>query len=159
MAELIETGAMAVELLARVHAEIERRLVDLRPAVEEYEQLIGAADLLETDPVEGAEPRKPPAGARPARGAASTNGATRRRAPAAPKRAARARAPRRLDGAAEQAIVAALEHGSHTVAELVLVSALPAADIRAGLRALLKAGTVTRARREGRAAYALSSAV
>jgi hypothetical protein len=149
---------MAVELLARVHAEIERRLVDLRPAVEEYEQLLGAAGLLETDPVEGAAPRKSPAGARPARGAASSNGATRRRAPAAPKRAARARAPRRPDGAAEQAITAALEHGSHTVAELVLVSALPAADIRAGLRALLKAGTVTRARREGRAAYALSSA-
>ena len=59
--------------------------------------------------------------------------------------------------AAQQAIVAALEHGSHTVAELGVVTAMSGASIREGLRRLAKAGTVRRAKREGdgKAAYAL----
>ena len=54
--------------------------------------------------------------------------------------------------------MAALEHGSHTVSELVLVTAMSGADIREGLRRLRRAGTVARAMRDGRTAYALSSA-
>ena len=69
---------------------------------------------------------------------------------------AAAERPRARRGAAEQAIVAALEHGSHTVAELVVVTALSGAITRDNLRRLLKAGTVSRTRREGRAAYALT---
>jgi hypothetical protein len=170
---------MAVELLARVHAEIEERLADLRPAVAEYERLAGATDALDADSVEGGEPPKSAAPAaaatraKGAKGARESKGASGRpavaRAPRTPdaprtpavRRAKRGKQPRKAGksaGAAEQAIVAALEHGSHTVAELVLVSALPGTDIRAGLRPLLKSGTVTRARRDGRAAYALSSA-
>jgi hypothetical protein len=61
-------------------------------------------------------------------------------------------------GAAEQAIVAALEHGSHTVGELGIVTAMGGPEIRESLRRLQREGTVAPTRREGRAAYALSSA-
>jgi RNase P/RNase MRP subunit POP5 len=108
---------MTAELLARVRAEIDGRLAELRPAVAEYERLLGAGGVLDTDE----------------RAAPATRGAT------------------------QQAILAALEHGSHTVAELVLVTAMSGAAIRAGVKPLLKSGTVRRARREGRPAYALSS--
>jgi hypothetical protein len=104
----------ATELLARVRDEIEERLVELRSAMTEYEELLDAAAAFES----------------------------RERA---------------ADGAAEQAIVVALEHGSHTVGELVLVTAMPGPEVRAGLRGLLKARRVVRARRAGRIAYALSS--
>jgi hypothetical protein len=128
---------MSGDLLARVHGEIDARLRELRPAVSEYEELLAAAEDLGL-----------PAGVPRARSA---------RAPS-PSRAKppvkRARAPR---GAAEQAIVAALEHGSHTVGELAVVTAMAAPNIRSNLRRLLAAGTVTRTGRDGKAAYALAS--
>jgi hypothetical protein len=70
----------------------------------------------------------------------------------APKRAQR--------GAAAVAIVAALEHGSHTVSELAIVTAMSGSIINSNLRRLQQAGTIARTRREGdgKAAYALSSA-
>ena len=162
---------MAVELLARVRAEIEQRLADLRPAVAEYEQLIGATDALGTDPTDAIEPAGRAASAKtapPAKATTPAKTAPPAKATTLAKAVPRARAARpakrvasakraKPPGAAEQAIAAALEHGSHTVAELVLVSALPAAEIRAGLRPLLKSGAVTRAKRDGKAAYALSS--
>jgi hypothetical protein len=66
----------------------------------------------------------------------------------------RGRAPR---GAAQEAIVAALEHGSHTVSELAVVTAMTGPSIRQSLRRLVVAGTVTQAKREGKLAYALAS--
>jgi hypothetical protein len=69
-------------------------------------------------------------------------------------RAARKAAPSRM-GPGEQAIVAALEHGSHTVGELGIVTAMAGAEIRDSVRRLLAAGKIVRAKREGRAAYAL----
>jgi len=77
------------------------------------------------------------------------------RAEAASLEAARtgAGAPR---GASQKAILAALEHGSHTVAELAVVTGLSGASLRESLRRLLATGAVTRARREGKAAYALA---
>ena len=59
-------------------------------------------------------------------------------------------------GEAEKAIVAALEHGSHTVGELGIVTAMSGQEIRAGARRLLASGRIVRTSREGRAAYALS---
>ena len=59
-------------------------------------------------------------------------------------------------GAVEQAIVAALEHGSHTLSELGVVTALPAPALRDSVRRLLSADRIARTRREGRAAYSLS---
>jgi hypothetical protein len=59
-------------------------------------------------------------------------------------------------GEAEKAIVAALEHGSHTVGELGIVTAMSGQEIRGGARRLLASGRIVRTSREGRAAYALS---
>jgi len=122
------------ELLTRVRAEIDARLRELRPAVAEYERLLSTAESLRPneDHAPAATPRRP-------------------RAAGAPKRE---RAPR---GAAQLAIVAALEHGSHTVSELAVVTAMSGANIRANLRRLVSAGTVTTAKRDGKAAYALAS--
>jgi predicted Rossmann fold nucleotide-binding protein DprA/Smf involved in DNA uptake len=112
---------MAAELLERIRAQIDARLLELRPAVAEYERLLGAAEALERESAQiDAKPRE-----------------------------------LRM-GAVERAIVAALEHGSHTLAELVLVTAMSASELRASLRRLQRAGTVARASREGRTAYALS---
>lgn len=57
----------------------------------------------------------------------------------------------------EQAILAALEHGSHTTAELVTVTALSAQSIRRSLTRLERVGTIGRTRRDGRTAYLLSA--
>jgi outer membrane biosynthesis protein TonB len=75
-----------------------------------------------------------------------------RRRDSAPKRAQR--------GAAAVAIVAALEHGSHTVSELTIVTAMSGAIIQSNLRRLQQAGTITRTKRagDGKAAYALTIA-
>ena len=59
--------------------------------------------------------------------------------------------------ATAQAIRAALEHGSHTTSELVMVTALSAQSIRRSLVRLERAGTIGRTRRDRRTAYVLSS--
>jgi hypothetical protein len=159
---------MAEDLLSRIGAEIDARMRELRPFVDEYEQTLAAADALERKR-DVAEPPRPPARrratvtdasvgrARTGRASAGQASASARRSAGAP-RPAPARAPqeRAVRGAAQQAILAALEHGSHTVGELVVVTAMSAANIRENLRRLLKTGTVTRASRDGKAAYALS---
>jgi DNA-binding transcriptional ArsR family regulator len=67
---------------------------------------------------------------------------------------ARTRTPR---GAAQTAILSALEHGSHTAAELAVVTAMSGQNVRENLRRLLGAGAVTRAKRDGKVAYALAA--
>jgi hypothetical protein len=61
---------------------------------------------------------------------------------------------------AQQAILAALEHGSHTVSELVMVTAMRGSDIRGNLSRLTRQGKVTKVKREGdgKTAHALPSA-
>ena len=127
------------DLLSRVHAEIEQRLHELRPLVSEYEEMLDAAGALGI----GAEPATTPSASPPPKRAAQRN--------------SDGKPPRARRGAAEYAIVAALEHGSHTVSELVVVTAMSGPNIRSNLRRLLKARTVTQTKREGKAAYALSS--
>jgi len=135
-------AAVAADLLARVRAEIDVRLAELRPSVAEYERLRGAAGAL----YEGADAPVVEAG-----------GGARPRPAATPRPAAKPRQPAKPRlGASEQAIVAALEHGSHTVSELAVVTAMSGPDIRESVRRLLRAGKIARARREGRVAYALS---
>jgi DNA-binding MarR family transcriptional regulator len=58
------------------------------------------------------------------------------------------------------AVIAALEHGSHTVSELVVVTAMRGPIIHDNLRRLQQAGTVIRTKRpgDGKSAYALASA-
>lgn len=126
----------------RVRSEIDARLAELRPALAEHERLLGAYDALEANTASTSSPRS--ARRRGPRGSAA---GTIERAASAPR------------GAAQQAIVAALEHGSHTVGELVLVTAISGPEIRDSVRRLQRAGTVTRTRRDGRAAYALSSPI
>jgi hypothetical protein len=157
---------MATDLLSVVRAEIEARMRELRPLVAAYEQMLAAVEALDRDA--GPQPRRAakPRASAPARGprarkpraSAPVPGRSQAEEPraSAPEGAttSRQRAPR---GAAQQAIIAALEHGSHTVSELVVVTAMSGANIRDNLRRLLSAGTVTRAKRDGKTAYALAS--
>jgi DNA-binding transcriptional ArsR family regulator len=144
---------MSGDLLSRVCGEIDARMRELRPAVSEYERLLDAAGSSGPDRAAAKSSSRSPRGDEGALGARRP---TPRAAPA--KRAGTAAkgagGPRDAVGVA---IVAALEHGSHTVSELVVVTAMSAARVREGLRRLTRAGTVTRAQRDGKAAYALSS--
>ena len=155
---------MAVDLLARVRAEIDGRLAELRPLVAEYERLLDAVGALDdeakTAPVTArgavtAPTTAPPrAASKPRRAAARLRTASKPQAAAKPRQASKPR-PVRI-GVSEQAIVAALEHGSHTVSELGVVTAIAGPQIRDGLQRLLRAGKIARTRREGRAAYELA---
>jgi hypothetical protein len=78
---------------------------------------------------------------------------------AAPPRSARkpkpaTPAPRETD---QNAILAALEHGSHTPTELAMVTALSGPSIRTNLSRLVSRGAVAKVSREGKIAYALAS--
>jgi hypothetical protein len=134
---------MAPDLLTKIRGEIEQRLRELRPMLEEYESLMSAAAAVEAE-MRAANGRSSPGASKPTRTAGSSNGA-------GPLE--RQRAPR---GGSQQAILAALEHGSHTVSELAVVTAMPGPSIRQNLRRLMLSGAVTRSQREGKRAYALS---
>jgi hypothetical protein len=194
------------DLLSKIYDELDARLRELRPLVDEYESLLAAAAALElAGGEEGAEtgrsagpasptvsaasvasaaparrrgrppgkrsaPRSAPAPApvvaesalvvpepgvdasEPAESSprAAEKPSSRRREAASPKRAQR--------GTAAVAILAALEHGSHTVSELAVVTAMSGPIINNNLRRLQQAGTITRTKREGdgKAAYALA---
>jgi hypothetical protein len=140
-------GANSADLLTRVTAEIEARRDQLRAAVQEYEQLLNAGEALEQETAATAVPAAPATAAR-----------SPRKAPRAlaPKVTARAKAPTTTLSADQQAILAALEHGSHSVGELTVVTAIAAPAIREAGKGLVKAGRVTRTTRDGKAAYALA---
>ena len=172
------------DLLTSIRAEIDARLAALAPAIAEYERLSTAAGALTSEgraasrsaPRAAPRPRTPPTRASAKKPARPQKPARRREKPARPQKPARrrekparpqkparrrgvsARARKREDIAHSptgQAILAALEHGSHTLAELVLVTALPASDIRAALRPLRTHEAIVKTERDGRAAYAL----
>jgi DNA-binding transcriptional ArsR family regulator len=136
---------MDADLLTRIRGEIETRLIELRPIVEEYESLVTEASSVRAPARPTARRGRTPAAARGRRAAGSRNG----HGPSGGTRAPR--------GAAQQAIVAALEHGSHTVSELGVVTGMRGPSIRENLRRLLAAGSVARGKREGKAAYRLAS--
>ena len=146
------------DLLASIRAEIDVRLRELAPAIAEYEQLSTAVDALAAEG--NVAPRSVPrSAARPATRAVPEPDAPVRpsaKTRARPKVARRARRRERaVRSPTDQAILAALEHGSHTVAELVLVTALPAGEIRDSLRHLRKRKAIVKTDRDGRSAYAL----
>jgi DNA-binding transcriptional ArsR family regulator len=68
------------------------------------------------------------------------------------------KAARAQRGAAREAILAALDHGSHTVGELVVVTAMSAPNLTGNLRRLVSDGTIVKTEREGKTAYALPTA-
>jgi hypothetical protein len=142
---------MASDLLTKISGEMEQRLGELRPFVSEYEQLLVAERSLKD--MEGAL-------AAPAR---ATKTQAKRRAPARRGSAAgalkqAANKPRRkrqpAAGAVGQAILDALEHGSHTVSELVMVTAMRAGEIRGNVRHLLSREEIVKVDRDGKTAYA-----
>jgi predicted transcriptional regulator len=125
---------MGTDLLSDIRREIDARLRELRPALEEYEGLLQAADALGLD-------------------APHANGTAPRR------RGARVRAKAPSAGRAEcEAILGALEHGSHTVGELVVVTAMSAASINGYLRRLAGRGLIAKTEREGKTAWSLTAA-
>jgi DNA-binding transcriptional ArsR family regulator len=76
-----------------------------------------------------------------------------------PAKTAAGKSPRAARGAAREAILAALEHGSHTVGELSVVTAMSGPNINGNLRRLAAEGVVVKTEREGKAAWALAQPV
>lgn len=177
------------DLLTQIRSELDARLREVRPLLAEYERLLVAAAALDTVGEDRPAPT-PVAAPAPTRGRVKRAGRTKPAptsapptpaptqepegsAPAQPRVSPKPRvsakpasrpsgsAPKRAQrGAAAVAIVAALEHGSHTVSELTIVTAMSGTIIQSNLRRLQQAGTVTRTKRpgDGKAAYALTVA-
>lgn len=153
---------MATDLLSTIQSEIDERLSELRPRLAEYEQLLVAADaLLATGRATGrqtasqtaqpATPKRPQTRAqKKLRGSAA--GAIER------ARTDRSKPARAARGAAREAILAALDHGSHTVGELAVVTAMSGPNINGNLRRLVSEGAVVKTEREGKVAWALANA-
>ncbi len=133
---------MDSDLLSDIRREIDDRLVWLRPAVEEYEQLLAAAEAVEQE-------------AQAANGAGVGRGSPEmgRRSPEVGLGSAVRRAGATVDTGLREAILGALEHGSHTVAELTVVTAAGTASINRELRRLDAEGLVAKTSREGKLAW------
>jgi hypothetical protein len=163
---------MAPDLLASIRDELDARLNELRPLLPEYERLLAAAAALDAQAAaqpsaeNGAAPvsrknaaapvsRKPAKRAtRAARVAKPKTGGGRVILP----RSAKARSTKQQSGPlsrTQKAILAALEHGSHTPSELVTVSAIGSSEIRTQLSRLLESGKIARINRDSKIAYEL----
>lgn len=136
---------MATDLLSTIRLEINERMKELRPLLAEQQRLLEAADALleqqrESDALSEAKPKS---GSQPE---------------VKPEPAPQPKPERAVRGAAREAILGALEHGSHTVGELVVVTAMSAPNVNGNLRRLQAEGAVVKAEREGKAAWALLAA-
>ena len=80
-------------------------------------------------------------------------------APAPRRLAAKSKPERAARGVVREAILAALEHGSHTVGELAVVTAMTGPSINGNLRRLVADGAVVKTEREGKAAWVLADAI
>jgi DNA-binding transcriptional ArsR family regulator len=157
---------MAPDLLSTICREIDERLSELRPQLAEYKQLLVAADALV--PTSAATAAQAVPKTVPGMPEKVTRAKSRRArpvkalelAPAAPAKLkpAKPKPPRAERGAAREAILAALDHGSHTVGELAVVTAMSAPNINGNLRRLAAEGAVVKTEREGKTAYALANA-
>jgi hypothetical protein len=155
---------MGTDLLSDIRREIDARLAQLRPALAEYEQLLQAADALgiELDATPARRVRgwqTTPKRMAPARRSAPRTPSSTVRAAASGERkpAPRSRGGRAVRGATREAILGVLEHGSHTVGELAVVTAMSAASLNGNLRKLASEGLVQKTRREGKVAWSLVS--
>ena len=145
---------MGMDLLSDIRREIDARLAQLRPALTEYEQLLEAADALGLDGNGNAPaPANAPAAARAVRKPTAPAQAVRR--PIAPAAAPGIRKPRAVDSSTRETISGVLEHGSHTVGELAVVTAMSIPSLNTTLRKLSAAGLVAKTQREGRVAWSL----
>lgn len=157
---------MGTDLLSDIRREIDERLVRLRPLLVEYEQLLRAAEAL------GLEEETPAAGPAPVTRRAARSERENEPPPAPEPQDAASGSPNGAPGSfgtagktpgagreeVRQAILDALEHGSHTVGELIVVTAMSAPSINASLRRLADAGAIARTEREGKAAWSLADA-
>ena len=189
---------MAPDLLSIIRYEIDERLSELRPLLDEHARLLDAAAALEAAGGEldgsGASPAANGGSRRARNGAArrgsaagaiklaaagpATDGFERPTAEQSPdggsstrlngkprsarrpsRRAADPKSERVPRDVARETILAALEHGSHTVGELAVVTAMSGPSINGNLRKLVSAGAVVKTEREGKAAWALAAAV
>lgn len=174
---------MAPDLLSTICREIDERLHDLRPLLAEQRRLLEAADALldehRADVEASAQPRervatssrtrqlsaatrsrRSSAGAKPKAATAAKPEAQSEsdaQSKAKPESASKPKLERASRGAAREAILGALDHGSHTVGELVVVTAMSAPNINGNLRRLEAEGVVVKAEREGKAAWALNA--
>lgn len=144
------------DLLTSIRAEIGARMRELEPAIAEFEQLSTAAGALGEEGRTAAAPAKRAGTRPPARRSAPARASAKKATSVKPPARARKR-EQPAHTQTGQAILAALEHGSHTPAELVVVTALPASDIREALRRLRARRAIVKADRDGKAAYALPS--
>ncbi len=100
-----------------------------------------------------------PAAEQPPEGGSSTRLNGKPRTPARPPRGVADSKPERVSrDIARETILAALEHGSHTVGELAVVTAMSGPSINGNLRKLVSTGAVVKTEREGKAAWALAAA-
>jgi hypothetical protein len=158
---------MAPDLLTNLVRELDARLEELRPLLSEYERLLAASDALGTGDgashdggAPGAERTLSATQRRRARrtGRDRDAGVSKRAASSSRTRAAGPSKPTCAQrGATQRAILAALEHGSHTTSELVSVTVLGERNTRTNLRRLLPDGKVTKTKRVSSTAYALAS--
>lgn len=139
---------MGTDLLGEIRREIDARLLELRPALKEYEQLLHAAQVLDAE-----EKKSPPGRRRAAAAGAPSRPPSKAAARPAPKKTA----ARAIPGKARDAILGALEHGSHTVSELAVVTAMSTASINGNLRKLAADGAVAKTQREGKTAWTLAA--
>lgn len=161
---------MPLDLLSKIRREIDERLNELRPLLAEHERLLGAAaaleaagstavaaDKLERLPVSrGIGSDTDTANSRTAKTRAAVEPVRSR--PRSARSVARQKPRRVARGAASETILAALEHGSHTVGELSVVTAMSGPAINGNLRKLVSEGVVVKTEREGKAAWALATA-
>lgn len=139
---------MATDLLSTISAEIDARLRELQSLLAEYEQLLDAAEALESQALGSDGSGESTQLEAPSPAPRVRKAATRARL--APRRTA----PRRTE--TDETILGILEHGSHTVAELAVVTAMSTTSINSSLRRLLSGGAIAKTEREGKLAYALS---
>jgi hypothetical protein len=178
---------MAPDLLSTIRREIDERLSELRPLLAEYERLLSAVEALEVAGGQGMSSVPVPAELQPAAPTESVTAkpVRRRTSPPGTRRGSTAgaielaaRGP--VETASERAngkeptvkdkpersardvvrevILAALDHGSHTVGELAVVTAMSGPSINGNLRKLVSEGAVVKTEREGKAAWALAAA-
>jgi hypothetical protein len=147
-------GDCVSDLVDRMQQEIGERLNELRPLVEESERLKVAAKALDGMAGSTLTVRTP---------AASTPAAAETSPVRAPQRVKgrRKASGRKRKGALlsgnQRAIIAALEHGAHTVRELVTVTGMGDQTARNNVKSLLGLEKVVKTERGGKAAYALPS--
>jgi hypothetical protein len=157
---------MPLDLLSKIRREIDERLSELRPLLAEHERLLDAAAALETSGSTSiAEVLDRPLAPRSTDSEAVKSRPTRTKvaakSPHSTPRAARSARPKLQRAAGSpggETILAALDHGSHTVGELAVVTAMSAPSINGNLRKLVSEGAVIKTEREGKAAWALAAA-